>query len=103
MLRSKLVPLALLGCLIIGLGCTTGNNAAPARVSGSLAYNGQPIKAALMKFHTPEGVAYAAQVSADGTYSATDIPVGELIVTIETDSFNPANKPGDGSEADRRA
>jgi hypothetical protein len=68
------------------LGCSQ-NKLAPARVSGSLTYKNQPIKAGSMHFHTPDGVAYPATISQDGTYSASDIPEGEMIVTVETESI----------------
>ena len=77
------------------LGCSKKNSSSAARVSGSLTYNGQPIKGGVMYFHDSEGKAYAAKISPDGTYSASDIPVGELIVTVDTDPLNPgrANAP----------
>ncbi|MBP3954823.1 hypothetical protein J8F10_05945 [Gemmata sp. G18] len=62
-------------------------------MSGSLTYKGQPIKAGTMAFHTPEGTTYAAQISTDGTYSAADLPEGELVVTVNTEHLNPARKP----------
>lgn len=70
------------------LGCAK-NKLAPARVSGSLTYKNKPIKAGSMHFHTPDGVAYPATISQDGTYSAADLPEGELVVTVETESINP--------------
>ena len=56
-----------------------------------------------MRFHTKEGVAYDAQISNDGTYSATDIPEGELVITVETESISPAKKAPRGAEAAKRA
>lgn len=87
--------------LTIGLLGCSGNSHAPARVSGSVSYKGQPIKAGKMQFHTPDGVAYDAQISSDGTYTATDVPVGELVITVETESLKP--KAGKGKDAEKRA
>jgi hypothetical protein len=83
-------------------GCSA-NKAAPARISGSISYKGQPIKAGAMAFHTSGGTAYPAQISPDGTYTATDIPEGELIVTIETESINPDKKKAAGKDAEKRS
>jgi hypothetical protein len=93
MKRVILLSLMILGFVVVGLGCSGGNAAVPARVSGSISYKGQPIKAGAMAFHTPEGTIYGASISQDGTYSATDLPVGELVVTVETETINP-NKGG---------
>ena len=88
--------------LIVALvGCST-NKSAPAKVSGSIAYKGQPIKAGTMQFHTPDGTAYDAQISPDGTYAATDIPEGEMVVTVETESINPDKKAATGKDAEKR-
>jgi hypothetical protein len=84
------------------LGCNKGNVNAPARVSGKLTYKNQPIKAGMMFLHTPDGSKYPAQISSDGTYSATDIPAGELIVTVSTDHLSPSQKAPQGAEAARR-
>ncbi len=78
---------------VFGYGCSSSNPAAPARISGKLTYKGAPIKAGSMKFLTLEGTAYDAQISSDGTYSATDLPIGEMVVIVETESVNPANDP----------
>jgi hypothetical protein len=98
MANVRLLCGALLVSSLALLGCSKGNPNAPARISGSLTYNGQPIKSGVMQLYTPDGVAYAAQISSDGTYSATDIPTGELIITVETESTKPA-KTYKGTEA----
>jgi len=90
---------ALLGC---GGGTGSGNSA---RVSGSLTYNGQPIKGGVMCFHDASGVVYPAQLSPDGTYSANDIGTGEMVVTVDTESLNPARTGADapkGRDAEAR-
>jgi hypothetical protein len=101
MKRTPLLFLLCLCFLVIALGCPT-NSQAPARVSGSVSYKGQAIKAGVMAFHTPDGTAYPAQISPDGTYTATDLPVGELVITVETESVNKAGGAAQGAEAKRR-
>ena len=92
MTKLRLLPLAILVLAVAVLGCSK-KSLAPARISGSLSYNGKPIKGGTMAFYGPDGVAYNAAINPDGTYSATDIPEGELVVTVETESINP-NKTG---------
>jgi hypothetical protein len=91
---SFILPIWLLGC--------SKNSQAPARLSGSVTYKGQPLKAGTMQLHAPDGVAYNAQIGEDGTYIATDIPEGELVITVETESFNPTKKAAGGKDAEKR-
>lgn len=100
-LKSKKMTYAIfLSVLSISVyGCSSSNPAAPARISGKLSYKGAPIKAGTMKFHTLEGTAFDAQISADGTFSAVDLPIGEMVVTVETESVNPANDPSKGANS----
>lgn len=53
-----------------------------------------------MAFHTADGAAYSATINDDGTYTATDIPQGELVVTVDTESLNPARKPAGSAGGD---
>jgi hypothetical protein len=102
MIRARLIFGALVILAVAVLGCSK-NSIAPAKVSGSVSYKGQPIKGGTMQFHGPDGVAYNALLSSDGTYTATDIPEGELVVTIETESANPAKKTAaQGPDAAKR-
>ncbi len=102
MTRITLIPCAIVASSLLIVGCS-GNKMAPAKVSGSVSYNGKPLKAGTMKFVTPEGIEYPAQISPDGTYTATDIPEGELVVVVETETINPGNKnTAQGKDAERR-
>lgn len=103
MTRTRIIPLAFLLPAFAFLGCS-GDKFAPAKVSGNITYNGKPIKAGTLQFHTKEGVAYDGRISLDGTYSATDLPEGELDVTLVTEHLNPARKgPPQSKERDRRS
>jgi hypothetical protein len=102
MRRIRFFAGAVLASSLALLGCSKGNVNAPARVSGKLTYKNQPIRAGAMKLYTPDGVSYAAQIDPDGTYAATDVPTGELIVTVETEFLNPGKKGPKGGEAARR-
>ena len=55
MTRTRLLPLAFLLPAVALLGCS-GDKLAPAKVSGNITYNGQPLKAGTLQFHTKEGI-----------------------------------------------
>jgi len=84
--------LGLLSALVLGLiaGCGTTSQA-PARVSGTITYQGKPVKAGSIAFHMDKGT-YSSALSATGTYQIVDLPVGSATVSIETESQNPDKK-----------
>jgi hypothetical protein len=92
MIKSRLLVAApvLLGVV---WGCGSRNPNAPAEVSGTIKYNGQPLKGGTVTFHTKDtSTPYQIPIRPDGTYSASDLPAGELLVSIETESVNPNKK-----------
>jgi hypothetical protein len=74
-------------------GCTTNNPQAPARISGTVTYNGTPVPAGTVVFHTAEQGTYSTRLTTNGTFEIRDVPKGKMAVTIETESVNPAKKP----------
>src|SRR5437867_1207834 len=72
------------------LGCGGGSNV-PARVSGKVTYNGSPVPAGVLAFHTKDAGTYTCGIQ-DGSYSASDLPAGEIVVTITTELYNPSHK-----------
>jgi len=106
------VPLFL---AVASAGCNTSNS--PATASGKFTYQGQPVTAGSVTFYpvatksTEQGGLgiFTYPLKADGTYSGTDLPVGEYVVTVETESANPDRKlrqavqPGGGGKADPAA
>lgn len=74
----------LLACL--SLGCGGGNPLAPANISGSVTYKGKAVPAGTVQYVTSDGVAYSSPIAKDGTYSITDLPVGDMVVVVETKS-----------------
>ena len=98
---TQILRLALLVPTVALLGCSS-NKLVPAKISGKLSYQGQPIKAGTLAFYTPDGVSYAGQISLDGTYSASDLPEGELVVTVDTEHLSPAHKAPTGKDVERR-
>jgi hypothetical protein len=89
----RLLAIASIAFLVPIGGCSSGNPMAPAKVSGRISYGGKPLKAGNLKFHTTTGVPYDGQISPDGTYTAIDLPEGEAIITVETESINPNRNP----------
>jgi hypothetical protein len=95
----------LIPCLVIvsAFGCGSRvNPQAPAYISGSVTYKGKPVTGGTVQFVTQEGVAVSGGIDADGTYAVSDVPMGELIVVVETESINPDHKASTGKDADRR-
>lgn len=87
-IRPLLFLLAL-GVLI--LGCHKNPNA-PAQLSGSVSYKGQPLKGGTLTFYGKAGGSYNAGINEQGNFSLTDLPEGEMTVAIETESANPDKK-----------
>lgn len=82
---AGLAPAALLAAIC---GCG-GSNAGS--VSGTVTYDGKPVTGGTLVFYSDTG-SYSAGIRPDGTYSITDMPPGEMTVTVETESVNPKNK-----------
>jgi hypothetical protein len=58
-------------------------------VSGSVTYKGQPLKGGVVAFIPAAGASVPADIAEDGTYTAEDVPVGEVTVTVDTSSLKP--------------
>jgi hypothetical protein len=84
--------LPLLTLILLAAGCSGSKATNSASISGKLSYKGDPIKAGVMQFHTQEQGVYAATINPDGTYTATQLPIGTVVVTVETESINPNRK-----------
>lgn len=88
---------ALFAALLLAIiGC--GNNPTPAKVKGTVTYKGQPLPGGTMTFAFDTGGGYSTAIQSDGAYSAVDLPLGNVVVSIETESFNPdkSNTPSYG-------
>ena len=76
--------------LLAGCGAAVNPNA-PATVSGKVTYKGTLLTAGNLAFHTGDSM-YPASIGSDGAYLGRDFPIGEMTVTVETESLNPAAK-----------
>jgi hypothetical protein len=87
------LALALPLCLVVVFGCDNKNPNAPATVSGKVTYKDAPVSGGNITFKPEkEGPPYSRPLGADGTYSITDMPAGNYVVTVETESINPDRK-----------
>jgi hypothetical protein len=76
----------------IALGCGKGSPQAPAKVSGSIKYKNAPVTGGTITFYAKAGGVYNATISPEGTYTIGDLPVGDMEVSVETESINPKKK-----------
>jgi hypothetical protein len=88
--------------LAVTLGCGSKNVLAPATISGGVSYKGSTLTGGSVSFYTPTGTPYSASISLDGTYSLADLPIGEMVVCVETESINPVHKAATGGDSARR-
>lgn len=88
-----LILVAFLPLLVaIAPGCQKGNPNAPAKVTGKVTYKGSPLTGGNVAFHTKDAGNFNFSIGSDGTYNGTDLPVGDMVVTVETESINPNKK-----------
>src|SRR5262245_4613526 len=88
--RVRFLVLVPLCAAVLMPGCKTSPT--PAKVSGKITYNGSPIGGGSINFHpvtTEGGGNIMFNVKPDGTYEGVDLPVGDCVVTVETESLNP--------------
>ena len=77
--------------LLVPLG--TSGCGGSGTVSGTVSYNGKPLKGGNVLFVSPEGKrSTSATIQEDGSYTAPNIPAGPVTVCVETESLNPAGK-----------
>ena len=77
--------------LSLALGCGPGNTNTAANVSGKVTYHDQPVTAGTVTFQPKGEVSgFPCAIAEDGTYTASNLPVGDMNVFVETESVNPA-------------
>ena len=104
MSRHRVYALIPLFCFSVGavVGCGGKNPLAPASISGSVTYQGKTVTGGSVQFVTSGGTPYSSPISVDGTYAISDLPIGEMVIVVETESANPELKAASGKDADRR-
>jgi hypothetical protein len=82
MFRHSLIPLALSLGLTLGTGCA-GKSRATTTVSGQVTYRGAPVTVGVIYFHGPDDQVAMGTIAVDGTFTATDVPVGAVRVSLQ--------------------
>jgi len=91
-LRSRsvrwLAALFVVGSLgAVGCGSSTGT------VSGKVYYKDSPLKGGNVTFvNASKQVSRLATIEEDGTYKVEKLPVGEVTITVETQSLKPSGR-----------
>jgi hypothetical protein len=70
-----------LALVLAGAGCSDNQRL---RIKGSVSYQGQPVKAGMVKIHGPADHLEMGYLR-DGTFTITDVTPGEVTVTVEPD------------------
>ena len=72
------------------VGCTRSDRAS---LTGAISFKGQPVKAGTVYFMYEKGGQYQSDLKPDGSYQFMDVPPGNVKVLVETETFNPEQKP----------
>jgi hypothetical protein len=72
------------------LGCSGSNPRGS--VTGTVTYNGQPVKAGTVYFIYDQGGQYQSDLKPEGTFQFMDVPEGNVKVLVTTETFNPDQK-----------
>jgi hypothetical protein len=81
--------------LVLAVGCGKGKKG---QLSGEITTSeGRKVTAGTITFHTESG-SIPRPIGADGTYSVNQLPLGEVEVTVETESANPNVKRQTGAD-----
>jgi hypothetical protein len=77
--------------LILVAGCG-GTSKSTADVSGTVTIDGAPVTGGNMQFVAKDGPTFHVTIREDGTFSQSELQPGDYVVTVETESINPAKK-----------
>ena len=85
---SRFLSVAALVAVLSGCGPATNPNA-PATISGKVSYKNGPVTGGMIYFHSA-GLVTPTAIDNSGNYLASDLPIGDLTVTVDTEMHNPA-------------
>ncbi len=91
MVRSCQSLVFLAGVLVVWTAGCTGSHA-PGKIKGTVTYNGQPLPAGNVTFHSESKGSYNAPLLRNGTYEVVDLPAVPMVVTVDTEFLNPNKK-----------
>lgn len=101
--------------LVVGLswiaGCGVRESTLPesgASLTGTITYKGKPIEFAMVRVQSKDGKQYASgQVNDDGKYRVDNVPLGEVMIAVDTAAaqgeFVAQNMAKAGAAADPKA
>jgi hypothetical protein len=79
--------------LVLALGCGGGSNPnAPSTVHGTVKYGDKTVPDGMIKLVFQKGGGVITAALHDGRYEATDVPLGEAKVTVDTSYLDPNQK-----------
>jgi len=96
--KRQLALLLLISPLfILPLGCGARSNA-PGKLHGNVTLGGKPVTGGELIFTETGGAknSFRATIKADGSYTASDLALGEMKVTVNTELLNPNLKEPTG-------
>ena len=70
-------------CLTALTGCGDSSKAA---VSGKVTYKGAPVTGGTLTLYPTSGTPFPVNINANGTFNASDAPIGQMGVSISTDN-----------------
>ncbi len=80
--------------VFLAVGCGPSDN--KSKVSGTITYKGEGLKAGNIYLTSDAGGSYSSPIQPDGSYTITDVPQGNYIAIVETETINPDKKTGGG-------
>jgi hypothetical protein len=78
--------------LLSAPGCGSSSRPDAASLSGKITYKNNPVTGGNIIFHTESGGSPPWGINSDGTFTAADLPLGNVEVTIDTEVVNPNRK-----------
>ena len=90
---SRILSVALFLVFVLALGCSKNNPVVSGgMLNGKISYKGSPVTGGTVKFHGKDKDSVNVQIQPDGSYTVNGVPVGDMVVTIDTESINPDAK-----------
>ncbi len=84
MKRSVISRIIVLACVTAAVGVPAGcSKKQAAIVRGTVTYKGAALKTGTITFHGADKEVASAAIQPDGSYTCTDVPMGDVKVTVE--------------------
>lgn len=84
--RGALLAASCMGAILVGCGPKPVVDENRTSISGVVTLNGEPLKAGKIRFDSKDtGRGTSASIRSEGRYSTNRVPLGENIVTIDTE------------------